>query len=138
MSSTTTALSASLVEAAYAALGTGDRATIEKYWHPEVTWQAAGLSGVSRSYSGLDEFIGFLTTMGELSGGSLRMEFLNILVGEGVAVALTHNTATRQGDPLRRLDIEEVHFLRWLGGRIVAGRGAMFGSGTAEFDRFVT
>ncbi|WP_405877965.1 nuclear transport factor 2 family protein [Streptomyces sp. NBC_01136] len=131
------ALTVERVEAAYGALGTGDRVAIEEFWDPELTWQAAGCSRVSRTYRGLDEFIGFLTTMGELSGGSLAMDFVSILVGDATAVALTHNTATRADDPARRMDIEEVHFLSWRDGRIVSGRGAMLGGGTAEFEEFV-
>ncbi|MEU0600955.1 nuclear transport factor 2 family protein [Streptomyces sp. NPDC006393] len=137
MDRNTGALTRERVEAAYGALGSGDRTAIEEYWDPRVTWQAAGRSRVSRTYTGLDEFIGFLTTMGELSGGSLAMEFVSVLVGDDTAVAVTHNTASRAGDPGRRMDIEEVHVLRWRDGRIVSGRGAMLGAGTAEFEAFV-
>jgi|SRR5882724_7326216 len=125
------------VEAAYGVLGTGDRATIEEYWDPEVTWLAAGNSRVSGRYTGLDDFLGFLTTVGELTGNSLRIDFENILVSGDAAVALTHNTATRAGDTARTLDINEVHYLRWRDGRIVEGKGAMFGTGTTDFERFL-
>jgi ketosteroid isomerase-like protein len=131
------ALTADRVVAAYGALGTGDRATIEQYWDPEMTWQAAGDSRVSGVHNGLDAFLVFLTTMGEVTGGTLSMDFDDVLVNGDSAVAVTHNTASRAGDPDRRLDINEVHYLRWRDGRIIAGKGAMFGTGTAEFASFV-
>ncbi|MFJ8083604.1 nuclear transport factor 2 family protein [Streptomyces sp. NPDC096205] len=125
------------VRAAYASLGSGDRAVIEQYWSPELTWETAGNSRVSGTYKGMDEFLGFLGTMGEISAGSLAMEFRTIVVDGDVAVAVTHNTATRANDADRGMDIEEVHFLRWRDGRIVQGRGAMFGTGTGDFEQFV-
>jgi ketosteroid isomerase-like protein len=133
----TSALTAERVKAAYSALSTGDRAAIAEYWDPGITWVTAGESKVSGTYKGLDSFMGFLQTMGELTGGSLQAEISVLLVSGDEAVLITHNTATRATDPGRRLDIEEVQYVRCQAGRIVAGKGAMFGSGTAEFDRFV-
>jgi ketosteroid isomerase-like protein len=137
MTTATSALTAERVRAAYGALGTGDRSVIEQYWDPEMTWLTAGGSRVSGTYKGLDGFIGFLRTMGELTGNSLKAEINALLVSGDEAVLVTHNTATRAGDPGRRLDINEVHYLRWREGKIVDGKGAMFGTGTSEFDRFV-
>jgi uncharacterized protein len=125
------------VIAAYDALATGDPATIEEYWDPEVTWLAAGKSRVSGLHVGLSEFLGFMKTMGEVTGGSLQVEPRGLLVGTDIAVLLTHNTATRADDPTRRMDIDEVHYLRWRDGKIVEGKGALFGDGTAEFSQFV-
>lgn len=125
------------VVAAYDALGTGDRATIEQYWDNEVTWLTAGDSRVSGEYAGLDRFLDFMGIMGDVTGMTLRMERLGVLVNGDTAVVLTHNTADRAGDPSRKLDIEEVHVLRWRDGKVVNGEGAMFGNGTSEFGRFV-
>jgi ketosteroid isomerase-like protein len=133
----TPAVTADRVEAAYKVLGTGDRSAIEEYWSPQLRWLAAGHSRVSGTHVGLEDFVGFLATMGELTGNTLALEFGDILVRGDVAVALTHNTATRAGDASRRLDVDEVHYLRWRDGRIVEGKGAMFGTGTSDFEQFV-
>jgi hypothetical protein len=125
------------VMAAYGALASGDLATIEEYWDPEVTWLTAGDSRVSGLHAGLNDFLGFMKTMGEVTGGSLQVEPRGMLVGGDIAVVLTHNTATRADDPTRGMDIEEVHYLRWRNGRVVEGKGALFGNGTAEFSQFV-
>ncbi|PRX97085.1 nuclear transport factor 2 family protein [Allonocardiopsis opalescens] len=137
MSDTAGALTPERVEAAYGVLGSGDRAAIEEYWDPEMTWEAAGHARTSGVHAGLDNFLLFMKTMGELTGNSLKGEFKEILVGDGIAVAVTHNTATRAGDPSRKLDIDEIHHLRWRDGRIIEGKGAMFGTGTAEFEQFL-
>ena len=133
----TTAVSAERVQAAYAALGNGDRTTIEEFWAPDMTWQVAGGTRVSGLHIGLDDFLEFVRTMGELTGGSLKADLDHILVSDDTAVILSHNTATRADDPSRTLDIDEAQYLRWSGGRIVEGRGAMFGTGTEEFERFL-
>lgn len=133
----TTELTENRVTAAYAALATGDRTTIEEYWDPEVTWLAAGESRVSGLHVGLDDFLGFMRDMGEVTGGTLRAEPRGVLLGADTAVLLTHNTATRADDPSRTLDIDEVHLLRFRAGKIVEGKGALFGHGTTEFSRFV-
>jgi uncharacterized protein len=39
-------------------------------------------------------------------------------------------------NPSRVLDIVVIYFLRWKDGKIVEGRGAIFGDGTADYDRF--
>jgi uncharacterized protein len=134
---TSSALTAERVQAAYGALSTGDRTLIEQYWDPEMTWVTAGESRVSGTYRGLDSFIEFLRTMADLTGNSLKKGINALIISGDAAVLLTHDTATRAGDPGRRLDIDVVHFLRWREGRIVEGKGAMFGRGTSQFDRFV-
>lgn len=125
------------VIAAYDALGTGDRAVIEQYWDTDMTWLAAGESKVSGKHVGLNGFLDFMRTMGEVTGMTLRMERLGLFVNGDTAVVLTHNMADRAGDPTRRLDIDEVHVLNWRNGKVVEGKGAMFGTGTSEFGQFV-
>jgi hypothetical protein len=34
------------------------------------------------------------------------------------------------------LDIDVVHVLRWRDGKVIEGRGAIFGDGTTEYDQF--
>ena len=34
------------------------------------------------------------------------------------------------------MDIEVVHVLRWRDGKVIAGRGAIFGDETTEYDQF--
>ncbi len=34
------------------------------------------------------------------------------------------------------MDIEVAHVLRWRHGKVIAGKGAIFGDGTEEYDQF--
>ena len=36
----------------------------------------------------------------------------------------------------RKLDINVIHYLRWRDGKVIEGRGAIFGDGTAQYDAF--
>ncbi len=38
--------------------------------------------------------------------------------------------------PYTKLDIDVVHVLRWRDGKVIEGRGAIFGDGTTEYDQF--
>jgi len=34
------------------------------------------------------------------------------------------------------LDIDVIHYLIWRDGKVIEGRGAIFGDGTAQYDAF--
>jgi hypothetical protein len=53
-----------------------------------------------------------------------------------VSCDITHNLGRRAGQDERILDIDVVHFLRWRDGKVIEGRGAIFGDGTARYDEF--
>jgi phenylpyruvate tautomerase PptA (4-oxalocrotonate tautomerase family)/ketosteroid isomerase-like protein len=125
------------VGAAYDALATGDRELIEQYFDEEMTWLVPGEAQVSGLKRGLDDFLKFMTVVGDLSGGSFNMEREGILVtGNELSVDLSHNTASRAGDPSRTLTIDVAHVLRWRDGKIIEARGAIFGTGTTEYNAF--
>ena len=124
------------VEAAYVALASGDRAAVEQYWDRDMTWLAPGESRISGTKKGLDEFLAFMELIGKLSGNSFVMERQGILVDDNQSVDLSHNTGTRAGEPSRKLAIDVAHVLRWRDGKVIDGRGAIFGTGTSEYDEF--
>ncbi|MHB9853585.1 nuclear transport factor 2 family protein [Streptomyces sp. Tue6028] len=124
------------VVAAYAALASGDRAEIDTYWDADMTWLVPGEAPVSGLKQGLDNFLSFMGEVGALADNSFVMERSATLVLGDTSVDLTHNTATRAGDTSRKLDIDVVHVMRWRDGKIVEGRGAIFGSGTTEYNEF--
>jgi ketosteroid isomerase-like protein/phenylpyruvate tautomerase PptA (4-oxalocrotonate tautomerase family) len=129
-------LTAERVGAAYDALATGDRAVIEEYFDNDMTWLVPGEAQVSGVKNGLDDFLAFMKVIGDLTAGSFNMERQGIFVNGDMSVDLSHNTATRAGDPSRALSIDVAHVLRWREGRIIEGRGAIFGTGTTEYNAF--
>lgn len=129
-------LTVSRVGAAYDALATGDRAKIEEYWDADITWLVPGETSVSGTKTGLDDFLDFMKEVGALSGNSFNMERTGVFISGDQSVDLSLNTATRAGDPSRALSIDVAHVLRWREGKIIEGRGAIFGTGTTEYNQF--
>lgn len=123
------------VKAAYEALASGDLARIEEYWAEDMVWQVPGHNQLSGWYHSRDEFLGFMGQVGALSGNSFHMDSIGVLVTEDWSADLTRNRGTR-ADSDKAMDIEVVHVLRWRDGKVIAGRGAIFGDGTTEYDQF--
>lgn len=130
-----TELTVDRVAEAYQALASGDREKIREVWADDMVWQVPGHNQLSGWYHGLDEFLGFMGQVGALSGNSFNMERISVLVTGDWSADITRNRGTR-ADSDKALDIEVVHVLRWRDGKVIAGRGAIFGDGTTEYDQF--
>ena len=100
-----------------------------------MVWQVPGHNHLSGWYHGLDEFLGFMGQVGALSGGSFNMETISVIVEADWSADITRNQGKR-ADSAKELDIEVVHVLRWTDGKVSAGKGAIFGDGTTEYDQF--
>ncbi|PYE54802.1 nuclear transport factor 2 family protein [Deinococcus yavapaiensis] len=142
MTQTQSKVTPDLVRAAYGALGSGDRAQIEQYWSNDMHWLVPGLHALAGWYKSLDEFLGFMAKTAELSGNSFEMEQVTILTNDEWSADVTHNRGRRAGvpegdtSPYTNLDIWVIHLLRWRDGKVVEGRGAIFGDGTTRFNEF--
>ena len=128
-------ITADRVTSAYKALATGDRNLIAEFWAEALVWQVPGHNHLSGWYHGLDEFLGFMGQVGALSGNSFNMETISVMVEGEWSTDITRNRGKR-ADSEKALDIEVAHVLRWTDGKVVAGRGAIFGDGTTEYDQF--
>ncbi len=126
------------VKEAYAALASGDTQKVRQYWADEMVWQVPGHNLLSGWYFGLDEFLGFMGTVGQLSGNSFQMENIagQVIVTGEYSADLTRNRGNRANLPDKQMDIEVVHVLRWKDGKVIAGKGAIFGDGATEYDQF--
>ena len=74
--------------------------------------------------------------VGRLSGNSFYMDREAIMTSDNASADVTHNVGNRAGDVNRKLDINVIHYLRWRDGKVIEGRGAIFGDGTAQYDAF--
>ncbi|KJS56244.1 nuclear transport factor 2 family protein [Streptomyces rubellomurinus] len=127
------------VRAAFAALGTGDRQKMLEYWDEDLRFEIPGNHAHAGWHEGLDGFLAFLKTVGELSGGTYLAENITVLVNaeDGYSVDVNKNRALRAGapedstSPYHLLDVTALHVLRWRDGRIVEGRGVILGDGPA-------
>ena len=131
-----------LVGKAYEALGSGDQDRIAEFWADDMVWIVPGHNPLSGVYNGRDAFLGFMGEVGKLSNNSFNMTAVAVMVGEDYSADVTHNVGYRAGHegtgevPYTKLDIDVVHVLRWRDGKVIEGRGAIFGDGTTEYDQF--
>jgi uncharacterized protein len=124
------------VNDAYEALASGDRERIHEYWADDMIWLVPGHNRLSGRKEGLDAFLGFMAEVARLSGNSFRMDWEAVMIGDNASADVTHNVGHRAEDESRVLDIDVIHYLRWRDGKIIEGRGAIFGDGTAQYDAF--
>lgn len=125
-----------LVQQAYDALASGDREKIRKYWADDMIWLVPGHNPLSGLKRGLDGFLAFMAEVGRLSGNSFRMNREAIMISNDASADVTRNVGNRAGDETRKLDINVIHYLRWRDDKVIEGRGAIFGDGTAQYDAF--
>jgi uncharacterized protein len=125
-----------MVTGAYEALASGERDRIAEYWAEDMRWLVPGHNRLSGWKNNLDEFIGFMAEVGRLSGNSFRMDRMALMLAENQSADVTRNVGNRAGQPDRVLDIDVIHFLTWREGKVIEGRGAIFGDGTARYDEF--
>lgn len=133
-----TAVTPEHVLAAYGALASGDIEQIKQYWAEDMVWQVPGHNRLSGWYYSRDEFLAFMGEVGRLSDNSFVMEPVagQVLVTGEYSCDLTRNRGHRAGHPDKTMDIEVAHVLHWRDGKVVAGKGAIFGDGTVEYDQF--
>ncbi len=94
----------------------GDLATVGAAFAADAVWELPGRSTLAGQYEGPDAIVGFLARAFELSGGTLRLEVLDVLASERGAAHVQRVTADHQG---RRLDCVEVLAHEIVDGRIV-------------------
>lgn len=124
------------VRNAYKVLASGDEDLIPEYWDEDMVWQVPGHNQLSGWKNSRAEFLAFMGRVGELSGGSFHMEQITIMCNDDYSCDVTNNQGTRAGDPSKKLNIDVAHVLRWRDGKVIAGKGGIFGDGTAEYDEF--
>jgi len=129
------------VDAAYAALGSLDYDTARAYWSEGARWDCPGNHQYAGWHEGLDAIISFMRKVGEVSGGTWKPEPITVLVNPeaGYSVDISRTTAQRAHaltgtSPYERLFVEGAHLLKWEDGRVVEGRGAMFGDTLTNFN----
>jgi uncharacterized protein len=130
------ALTIERVQAAYGALASGSRAACAEFWAEDMVWLVPGHNQLSGWKHGLDEFLAFMQRVGELSANSFHMTPVTVMANDTYSCDVTNNQGHRAGEPDRRLDIDVAHVLKWRDGKVVEGKGAIFGDGTAQYDEF--
>lgn len=121
---------------AYKVLAAGDVDLIADYWDEDMVWLVPGHNQLSGWKHGRQAFLDFMAKVGELSGGSFNMSVITIMVNDDYSCDVTNNQGSRANDPSKKLNIDVAHVLRWRDGKVIAGKGGIFGDGTAQYDEF--
>jgi uncharacterized protein len=121
---------------AYKVLASGDVSLISDYWDEQMVWLVPGHNQLSGWKFGRQAFLDFMAKVGELSGGSFNMSVITIMVNDDYSCDVTNNQGTRANDPNKKLNIDVAHVLRWRDGKVIGGKGGIFGDGTAQYDEF--
>jgi uncharacterized protein len=86
-----------IVRSGYEAFGQGDIPGVLAVFDEGIQWHISGRSGLSGTYKGHDEVVGFFTQLGERSGGTFNLEVHDMLASDDHVVVLTRERAQRDG-----------------------------------------
>ena len=121
-----------VVRRLYAAIADGDLDAAAMCFAEDAVWVLPGTSSIAGTHRGWAAIRdGFLAKLGPLSGGTFRVELLDVCGGDTYVVAVQHATAAHDG---QNLDITACQLMRIEGGQIVEVRGHY--SDEAALDAF--
>lgn len=98
-----------LVGRGYAAFGTGDVAALTEVLSPAVVWRVPGDSLIAGVYEGRDAVFGFFGRLGELSGGTHRVELRSVR-SEGADTVVAENSVSADRDGAHYASTETIVF----------------------------
>ena len=104
----------------YDAFGKGDIETVMGLYTDDIEYHVSGRSPVSGIYSGKDEVLGLFGKLMERSGGTFRVEALDILANDEHGVVLTFERGQRGG---KTLENRAVHVWNFRHGKCAQFRG---------------
>jgi hypothetical protein len=88
---------AELAREYFGAVGAGDRGRLLAVLADDVVYHFPGSSPFAGRYEGRDEVLGYLDRLRAVTGGSMQVEVIDVLLGEAVSAGFVRATA-RRGD----------------------------------------
>ena len=107
---------AAIMRAGYEAFARGDLAAASSSFDPAITWRLYGTGRIAGEYKGIDQVQAFLKQLVVLSGGTFRMELLDVLASDDEAAVNLQAHAERPG---RTYASHQVHLFRFRDERVV-------------------
>lgn len=101
-----------LIRHAYELFATGDIDLLRVVLADDAVWHQPGRSPVAGDYKGPQAILGFLRTLQERSGGTFKVDIVDVLAESERAVVLQEETARRDGkelDVIAAIDFEIHH-----------------------------
>lgn len=100
---------ADLLRKGYDAFAKGDTATLTDLFSEDVVWHLPGRNLISGEHKGRDAVFALFAKVGELSGGTFRVELHDVVANDGHTVAVTRTAGSRQGKQLDLLGTDVYH-----------------------------
>ena len=120
-----------LLRKGHEAFSNQDMATLTEIIAEDTLWHIAGKGPLSGDYQGRDAVFGFFKKLGELTGGTFKIEDHDFLGTDDHTVALFKMTATRAG---KTLDANYCEIVHWRNRQIV--EDWLFAYDQYAFDEF--
>ena len=100
----------------------GDIATLSAVFSPDVVWRVPGKSFLAKDYRGQAEVFAFFGRLMQLTGGTFKVESVDMFANDSGGVFIDRVTATRVDG--KTLDVPLILHVRIRDGRIVEGMDA--------------
>jgi ketosteroid isomerase-like protein len=98
-----------LVRRGYQAFMSQDMATLGELFADDIVWHAPGRNQVSGTFRGKDEVFGTFQKVGEMTGGTFKLEIHAVLADDEHAVVLARATGQREGRTLDDNSVQVFH-----------------------------
>ena len=98
-----------LIRKGFAAFASGDMATLNDLFDDDIVWHAPGRNQLAGTFLGKEAVFGELQKVGELSGGTFKLEIHTVLADDEHVVVLARATAEREGRMLDDKSVQVFH-----------------------------
>jgi len=104
-----------LIRKGFAAFASGDMATLNDLFDDDIVWHALGRNQLAGTFLGKEAVFGELQKVGELSGGTFKLELHTVLADDEHVAVLVRAMGEREG---RTLDDNSVQIFHVKDGKV--------------------
>ena len=104
-----------LIRKGFAAFASGDMATLNDLFDDDIVWHAPGRNQLAGTFLGKEAVFGELQKVGELSGGTFKLELHTVLADDEHVAVLVRAIGEREG---RTLDDNSVQIFHVKDGKV--------------------
>ena len=100
---------AALVRNGYEAFGKGDMAALTQLFAEGVIWHLPGNNQISGEHKGRDAVFAVFAKVGQISGGTFKIELHDVMANDEHTVVVQRVTASRPGKRLNARNVDVYH-----------------------------
>ena len=98
-----------LLRRGYEAFAKGDMDTLNELFADDIVWHTPGKSPIAGDYKGKQEVFAFFGKIGELSGGTFKLEIHEVLANDEHGVVLATSRGQRDGKRIEDNSVNVFH-----------------------------